>query len=385
VACSSGEVTASSVGLAGCFTLLDIPYPVIVKDSDWVWYKPWKVHTETRRKRVRGGVGVRWPNGAPSLMGDSCDIGPYQAMRSARAAAAGTFRLAVAPGSAVLALQVQGRGAAPKLELIAPDGTRYTSPRAAAKIVAGKEVFAQDSRNATTAVDIASPRAGEWTVRPLKGSAIVTIRRANVDPPATILAAVGGSGLHRILGYSYQPDPQHSIRFVEQGADYEQELGPAAGQPCPADAGDSSHPLCGRIEFTPDGGPRGERRIYAISTMNGQITSKQLVATYDAPAEPKPSEVPAMKVERTPSGLRISWAPSHAPMAEARPMVYDIDVNLSDGRKLLVVVRSFDHDATIADVSADVQAKVTVAAVRSDETQGNERTVTLKPGDSEAT
>lgn len=66
-------------------------------------------------------------------------------------------------------------------------------------------------------------------------------------------------------------------------------------------------------------------------------------------------------------------------------MVYDIDVNLSDGRKLLVVVRSFDHDATIADVSADLQAKVTVAAVRSDETQGKERTLTLKPGDSEAT
>jgi hypothetical protein len=92
-----------------------------------------------------------------------------------------------------------------------------------------------------------------------------------------------------------------------------------------------------------------------------------------------------MKVQRTSTGLRISWAPSHAPMAEARPMVYDIDVNLSDGRKLLVVVRSFDHDATIADVGADVQARVTVAAVRSDEQQGKQRTVTLKPGDTEAT
>jgi hypothetical protein len=318
-------------------------------------------------------------------MGDSCDIGPYQAMRSARAAAAGTFRLTVAPGTGVLALQVQGRAAAPKLELIAPDGTRYTSPRAAAKIVAGKEVFAQDSRNATTAVDVVTPRAGEWTVRPLAGSVIVAIRRANVDPPATILAGVGGHALHHILGYSYQPDPQHSIRFVEQGAHYEQELGPAAGQACPADAGDSSRPLCGRIEFTPAPGPRGERRIFAITTMNGQITSKQLVATYDAPVEPEPSEVPAMKVQRTAGGLRISWAPSHAPMPASRPMVYDVDVNLSDGRKLLVVVRSFDHDATIADVPADVKATVTVAAVRSDETQSKERTVALEPGDSQAT
>jgi hypothetical protein len=116
--------------------------------------------------------------------------------------------------------------------------------------------------------------------------------------------------------------------------------------------------------------------------MNGQITSKQLVATYDAPVQPEPSAVPAMKVERSAGGLRISWAPSHAPMAASKPMVYDIDDNLSDGRKLLVVVRSFDHDATIADVSPDVKATVTVAAVRSDETQGRERTVTLEPGDS---
>jgi hypothetical protein len=64
------------------------------------------------------------------------------------------------------------------------------------------------------------------------------------------------------LGYSYQSDPQHVTRFVEKGANYEQELGPAGGVPCEASPGDSSHPLCGEIEFTPAPGPfRGARHL----------------------------------------------------------------------------------------------------------------------------
>ena len=37
IACSSGEVTVSNNGLAGCFTLLNFSYPVIVANSDWAW------------------------------------------------------------------------------------------------------------------------------------------------------------------------------------------------------------------------------------------------------------------------------------------------------------------------------------------------------------
>lgn len=385
VACTSGEVTASSVGLAGCFTLLDFPYPIIVKNSDWKWYAPWRVHTETGHKRIRGGVGVRWANPSPNLMGDSCDVGPYQATRSARDAATGGFRVTVAAGSPALMLRVQGQAASPRIQLIGPSGGRHTSPQAPAVIVPGREVFAEDSLNSTTDVMIARPAAGTWIVRALPGSAITSIRQAHVDTPPTVLAGVSPGRFKLTLGYSHQSDPQHVTRFVEEGANYEQELGPARGGPCKASAGDSSPALCGEIEFTPAPGPGGERKIYAITTMNGEITDMQLVATYDALREPEPSEVPDLIVRRADGAVHISWGASHAPEAAAKPMVYDVDVDVSDGRKLLDVMASSDHHVTVPDVAPDLRVTVHVAAVREDETQGAMRTVTLEPGEAGAT
>lgn len=385
VACSSGEVAASSVGLAGCFTLIDFPYPVIVKNSDWKWYAPWRVHTETRRKRVRGGVGVRWANNAVSVMGDSCDVGPYQATRAARDAASGGFKLVVAPGTPILMLQVHGASRPPRLELIAPNGQRYASPHAAAVIQPGREVFAENKLNGTTAVAIDHPAAGVWTVRPLGGSVLTGIRRANVDAPPAIAAGVGPGRFHHVLSYSYQPDPNHNTRFVERGANYEQELGPARGTPCLGTQNQQPRPLCGEIRFTPAPGPSGTRRIYAITTENGEITEDQLVATYTAAREPEPSRVPKLTVQRVGSSVTISWAASHAPIAAAKPVDYDIDVNISDGRRLLDVIRPSIHHVTIPNVDPGLSVTVQVAGVRNDDTQGAMRTVTLASGQVKAT
>jgi len=66
-------------------------------------------------------------------------------------------------------------------------------------------------------------------------------------------------------------------------------------------------------------------------------------------------------------------------------MDYDVDVSLSDGRRLLDVTRgSVDH-ATIPNVGRSVRVSVRVAGVRDDDTQGPMRTVILKPGQARAT
>jgi hypothetical protein len=383
VACSSGEVTVSSIGAAGCFTLADFPYPVVVKDKDWVFYKPWKVHTEIRHKRIRGGVGYRWSGGSPSVMGDSCDIGPYQAARSARAAAgAGGFTVSVSARTPALVLQARGRSAPPKVELIAPNGTRYLSPRAKAVIVPGHEVFAEDSLNSTTAIVIANPPAGTWTVRAMPGSDVTGLLRAGASVPPTILAGVGGHAMARVLGYSHQPDLDHTTRFVEEGASYEKELGDAAGRPCPGTEADNPRPLCGEIHFTPDAGPAGARMIYAITTMNGEITAKQLVASYDAPPEPEPSAVPSLVAKRVGDQVRISWTGSRAPIMAALPVRYDVDIDLSDGQRLLEVVATTDHTVTVPNVDPQTAIQVGVSALRSDDTQGATSRVTLAAGSS---
>ncbi|MCA1690456.1 MAG: hypothetical protein LC720_08550, partial [Actinobacteria bacterium] len=283
VACSSGEVTASTTGTAGCFTLLNFSYPVIVKDRDWAWYKAWKVHTETRMKRIRAGVGYRWSTSTASLMGDACDIGPYHAARSARAATLGYGTIIqVAQHLPVLSLQIHGSSAPPIVVLTAPGGSPvYSQPQSGSRIAPGL-VFATDPAQGMTYVEIAKPKAGRWTITSVAGT-FNGVQQAPTDEPPTIIAALGEQNqFHRTLGYSYQPDPGHGIRFVEQGPSYEQDLGPAAGRPCPGTAKIKPRPMCGQIAFTPDGAARaGVHRIVAVVTdLNGEITAELPVTTY---------------------------------------------------------------------------------------------------------
>ncbi len=378
-ACISGEVTASSVGIAGCVTLVDFNYPAIVKNGDWAWYAPWRVHTETRRFTLRGGIGYRW-GGSASLMGDSCDVGPYRAARTAQASAVGVYKVLVPANTPALTLEAQGLLRAPGVVLISPNGTRYTSPNSAAKIVPLREIFAKDFANRTTAVMIANPQAGTWTVQGLPGSIITAVRPATITRPLTLTAGVGGSGFKRVLSYSYQAEPLHSTRFVEDGASYEQELGPAAGKPCPPSPGDKMHPHCGEIHFTPAAGPAGVRHIYAITTMNGEITNKELVASYTVATEPEPSMVPNLTLRRIGSSVTITWKGSTTADPDAKPMDYNVDINLSDGRELLDVTPNSDHAVTIANVDPQTSVQVSVAAVRQDDTEGRMRILTLAPG-----
>lgn len=380
VACLGGEVTASTDGLAACITVLEGDIWEYVKDPDWEWWALWRAHWELRHWRLRAGAGVHWADGNVQLMGDSCDVSPFRAMKSPQTAAAGVFTVSVAPGATALTLQAQGRDAAPGVNLIGPNGQRFDSPKKAAVIVPGHDEFAKDPLNKATDVMIAHPAAGTWRVVAEHGSAITALRRATVEATPHVDAGVGGGGEHRILGYDYQPQPLHTTRFVEDGPKYEQELGVAEGEPCRL----VKHihpdpPLCGHIDFTPAPGPAGKRDIYAITTMNGEVTDKRLVATYDAPPEPEPSEVPKLVVDRVPDGITVGFKPSEAPTQVAEPMDYNVDVNLTNGRKLLDVLRRSDHKVTIHDIPATVQARVTVAAMRKDDTQGRMREVTLAP------
>lgn len=385
VACLSGEVTASSEGLAGCVTVMEGDYWTLERNPDWEWWAFWRVHWVTHHWRVRAGAGIHWAGGGVQLMGDSCDVSPYRAARSARATAAGAYTLRVAPGSTALNLQVQGKSAAPGVMLVAPNGAVYGTPRIAAKIVPGRYVFAKDPLNDATDVMIAHPVPGVWKLKAEPGSSITTIRQAAVDPTPTIDAGIGGTGEHRVLGYAYQPQAFHRTRFVEEGPKYEQELGPAAGGPCKLVAHiHPNPPLCGEIRFTPAPGPAGVRHIWAITTINGEITDKQLVATYDAPREPEPSMVPDLLLQRVPNGIRISFKPSSAPIQAAKPIDYNVDVNLTDGRKLLVVLPRSDHTSTILNVGSQIGARVRVAGMREDDTQGRMRTAILAPGEPEA-
>jgi hypothetical protein len=86
-----------------------------------------------------------------------------------------------------------------------------------------------------------------------------------------------------------------------------------------------------------------------------------------------------LTVRREGDALKITWTKSTAPIRAAMPMDYDVDINLTDGRKLLDVIGKTKDEVVVPDVPTDVGAQVTVAAVRSDDTQGRSHVVTLAP------
>jgi hypothetical protein len=377
VICTSGEVTVSSVGIAGCVTILEGSYWTLEGDF-------FHLHWVEHHWRIRAGLGLRW-GGSADVMGDSCDVGPYRAARSARASAAGVFTIKVPRDDNALVLKAQGAQKAPAVELTAPDGTTYISPQGRGKLIRNRDLFYKDPRTHATQVMIARPAPGDWKVRPLAGSTITGIEQAQVDTRPTVEASVLGRGEHRILRYVYQRQPQHATRFVEEGSKYEQELGVPKGGPCKGVKPiHPDPPHCGEIHFTPAPGPAGVRHIYEITTMNGEETRRQLVATYEAPVEPEPSIVPLLIVRRESGALKISWDKSKATIRAAMPMDYDVDIDLTDGRKLLDVIGRTKDQVVVPNVTPDVGASVRVAALRRDDTQGLTRVVKLAPGASEA-
>ena len=184
VACAKGEITVSTVGLAGCFSLAEIPYWVLVKDSNWVWHAAWRVHWERRTLTVSGGLGYRWSPAKLDVMGDSCDVGRYRAVRLGAAAAQGGHRLTL-PDEPMVALRVEGTSAPPKLVITGPGGRRIVSPSEAGDIEDDRHVIVEEPAERATHVLIADPRAGTWTLDTQPGSsAIADVRRAETDEPS---------------------------------------------------------------------------------------------------------------------------------------------------------------------------------------------------------
>jgi hypothetical protein len=132
---------------------------------------------------------------------------------------------------------------------------------------------------------------------------------------------------------------------VERGGNYEQELGTASGRPCLKNASIHgkrpsnalmAHPsiTCGVIVFKPAAGPAGVRNIVAVVTDHGEPEDEFKVASYHTRAEPKPTSPPDVRIIRTGTTMTITWGPSRGSYD------YDIDINLSDGTKVLDVARA---------------------------------------------
>ena len=95
------------------------------------------------------------------------------------------------------------------------------------------------------------------------------------------------------------------------------------------------------------------------------------MASYTAPAPPRPAAPRRLRLKRQGSKLVLSWARA-AGLAR-----YRLTVKLTDGRVLLLLPRGTATSATVSGVARPTRASASLQGERTDGTTGSKTTVKL--------
>jgi hypothetical protein len=266
------------------------------------------------------GFGYRWGAGlgGVDLFAHSCDLGGWRELRGgARASQAGGAGFLVRRGTRTVALSAVGRGGAPQVAFVAPDGTRYAPSAAPNGVVSTEQVLlVQDPSTATTAFAIDAPQRGRWRIEPLAGSVPVAAYRGTTAlPPVRVRARVTRArGGRRALRYRIRNLGSARVTFVERGAGLRRVLG-------------STSRRRGTLRFRPAAGGR-RRAIVALVERNGHPTGRSArVARYRAGGL-RPRRPRGIRVRRSARlGRALTW---RGPRAHR----YLVTVRTADGRRL---------------------------------------------------
>jgi hypothetical protein len=266
----------------------------------------------------------------------------------------------VPAGASAYTVAVAGNGGAPQVGLLDPAGAPvpFGDPRDKATTAATSPGTAQSN---TTFVGLAHPKAGTYTLVPAAGSpAIAGLRVSQGYDSPTVTAKLGGKGRKRTLRYRVGGNaPGTAIVFVERGPAGDVPLGTATG-------------AAGTLRFTSGKGPGGRRQILAQATRGGVAYLSPVVASYRAPAIPKPGAVGHLRAARTGGALTVRFTGARG------AKTYTVKVLLSDGRGVLRTLRASQHRLSIPRVARGVRAKITVTPIGPDGRHGPARRARLR-------
>ena len=323
--CAGGEVVFSSAGFAGC---ADMGFADV-------------------------GAGYMWGKSL-DFMFTGCDVGPYRA--SAAAAQAGGARtVSFGPGRPSGVIAVHGVGAPPHVSVVSPAGIRIEDTPGTSTRTRASFVFHNPHTNTTHFV-INAPRAGMWRIEPAPDSAPITaVQSADGLGDPRVTGSVRRAGRGRILSYKVTPLPGQKVTFAEHGR--------GAARPI----GGTARNGRGTLRFTPADGPGGRRKIVALVSSYGKPRTQLTVATYLAPAPPKPARIKRLKARRVGQTLAVTWRKA----GHARR--YEVRATLSDGRRLFA--RQKGTQFTIPAVAPGTRATLIVRGLKADGTRGKPSTV----------
>lgn len=374
LACARGEAVFSTIGAAGCISVSIVKIPMLVKDRDWKWYAPWRMHWEMVPIKVEGGAGYTWQTKKLNLMLASCGIGKWVLARPSQGG--GLLLVPVPADMPAFTVRLHGKDAPPKADLVGPDGRRIPMSGDGGALVDGSHMIATNPEDNTTSIMVAKPAAGEWKIEPHADSSEITdVARAYSEPEPTLGAGVGGKGHKRTLGYAFAPNPGQKITFIERGKRAKHVLGVARAGRCEEQAGgiESDRGMaCGQLKFTPGRGGAGKREIVAVIEQDGMPRGEQVVATYTAPKDRLPAKPRLLRARRSGNAVLVRWAA--VPGAQG----YAAAVTTSDGRKLSFSPETASKPIRISGVGRDTTVRVALRALRTDGVVGKASTLRVK-------
>jgi hypothetical protein len=332
--CATAKAIVSSVGIAGCVSVFG--YGV--------------------------GAGYMWGGSADAFTG--CDLSAYRLPRPTGTRAAGgprTYELA--GGLPIVAWSLAGNGDgpghAPGVTVTGPHGETVTlTPEQ--PFVRNEKFYAGITEKGSTFVVVKAPAAGKWTIAPVGDVPITAVRQADGLPKPNVHAAVlRAAHGKRKLRWSMAPLRGQSVQFAEIGKDVRSYI-----------TGTSK--ARGVAVFKPAVGPAGRRRIVALVRQDGAPRTTITVASYVAPAPPRPARVRALKVRRSGTKVTVSFTPRVAGFRHA------VRVVLSDHRALVRVLSPKTRFLTITGVAKTVTGTATVTDLTAGNAKGPPAKVVIK-------
>ena len=295
------------------------------------------------------GFGDYWGH-FPNIYFHGCDIGPYTdraaADRSrAQISAVGSTQFRLGAGLPSAMVKATGTTGAPQVTLTGPHGEHMTTPATPRYVNGSKFTWLRQRVSKTTFIGIAHPVAGTWTLSIQPGSSPITsVSHANGLAQPQIHSRVLGRGRARTLAYSVGSLDGRELTFAEQGPGTARVIGRTT----------ASH---GALRFTPGPGPAGRRRILATIAHNGLQIEQLTVTSYMAPGPEQPARPANIRATRRNGGVLITWGRSRGAVR------YAVSVQLSDGRRLLLLTRAGKRTAQVGSVGPSTSGLVRVVGL----------------------